>query len=200
METEPTPASRAGEKTVGVARSAEGLVPGGLVWSFAGHESEDSGNRVSLFEEFGGIPPVFTKGRGGVLVDVDGQEYVDYIGADGAAILGHADERIVAAISKAVVATTVLPLPTSPCNRRDMGSGFCKSAIISSSDRFWAPVNSNGSDFRKVSATEVFIPNGIPGWLLCHSCFLLNTPSCSRNNSSKASLILALPFIFSSSG
>jgi len=44
---------------------------------------------------------VFCKGAGALLTDVDGNEYIDYACADGALILGHADERIVAAISKA---------------------------------------------------------------------------------------------------
>ncbi len=45
--------------------------------------------------------PIIGRGRGGIAVDVDGNEYVDLIGGHGTLILGHADERVVAAISKA---------------------------------------------------------------------------------------------------
>jgi len=44
---------------------------------------------------------VIVKGKGATLTDADGNEYVDYVGGQGALILGHADERVVAAISKA---------------------------------------------------------------------------------------------------
>lgn len=44
---------------------------------------------------------MIVKGKGATLTDVDANEYVDYVGGQGALILGHADERVVAAISKA---------------------------------------------------------------------------------------------------
>lgn len=46
--------------------------------------------------------PIISRGKGARVVDVDGNEYVDYAASDGAMILGHADERIVVAVNKAV--------------------------------------------------------------------------------------------------
>ncbi|MGD2109261.1 MAG: aminotransferase class III-fold pyridoxal phosphate-dependent enzyme, partial [Phycisphaerae bacterium] len=45
--------------------------------------------------------PIIARGKGGIVVDVDGNEYIDLIGGRGSLILGHADERVVAAITKA---------------------------------------------------------------------------------------------------
>ena len=47
-----------------------------------------------------GSVPVITKGKGGVVIDVDGNEYIDLTFAQGATLLGHADERVVVAINK----------------------------------------------------------------------------------------------------
>jgi glutamate-1-semialdehyde 2,1-aminomutase len=56
--------------------------------------------------------PVFAaKGAGALLIDVDGHEYIDYALADGTLLLGHADDRIVAAIGKAVAKGYALGAP-----------------------------------------------------------------------------------------
>lgn len=93
MET--TCAAREVAKSEAIGRAAASLMPGGVLSAFdcgcTGHD------RLALTR----TPPVIAKGRGATLIDVDGNEYVDYIGAHGALILGHADERVVAAISKA---------------------------------------------------------------------------------------------------
>ena len=47
-----------------------------------------------------GNTPVIAKGKGGTVTDVDGNEYLNYAGAQHAMILGHADERVVVAINK----------------------------------------------------------------------------------------------------
>lgn len=47
-----------------------------------------------------GNPPVIAKGKGATVTDVDGNEYIDFAGAQQAMILGHADERVVVAINK----------------------------------------------------------------------------------------------------
>ena len=44
----------------------------------------------------------------------------------------------------ASAATTVLPAPTSPCNKRCMGTGRLMSSAISRLTRSCAPVNANG--------------------------------------------------------
>jgi glutamate-1-semialdehyde 2,1-aminomutase len=57
---------------------------------------------------------VMAKGKGTVLTDVDGNEYVDYFCSRGASILGHADERIVVAVNKAVSKGCHLSPTTEP--------------------------------------------------------------------------------------
>ena len=56
--------------------------------------------------------PIFAaKGAGALLTDIDGNEYIDYALADGTLLLGHADDRIVAAIGKAVAKGYALGAP-----------------------------------------------------------------------------------------
>lgn len=93
MET--TETMRIAVKSDALARAASALMPDGLLPSFS--RRDDPTDRPM----FTGSPPVFAKGHGATLIDVDGNEYIDYIGGHGALILGHADQRVVAAISKA---------------------------------------------------------------------------------------------------
>ena len=51
-------------------------------------------------------------GKGGRVVDVDGREFIDYVGSWGASILGHADDEIVAAISAAAARGATFGMPT----------------------------------------------------------------------------------------
>ncbi len=46
--------------------------------------------------------PVLKRGKGATVTDVDGNSYIDYFGAAGTLILGHADERVVVAVNKSV--------------------------------------------------------------------------------------------------
>ncbi|NLX15113.1 MAG: glutamate-1-semialdehyde 2,1-aminomutase [Phycisphaerales bacterium] len=55
---------------------------------------------VRAFGAVGGTPRFIVRGRGAVITDVDGNEYIDYVGSWGPLILGHADTRVAAAISK----------------------------------------------------------------------------------------------------
>ncbi len=57
---------------------------------------------VRAFAAVGGTPPVIARAKGSQIIDVDGKEYVDYVGSYGPAILGHAAEAVVTAICKAV--------------------------------------------------------------------------------------------------
>jgi len=52
------------------------------------------------------------KGKGAILTDVDGNEYIDYFCERGAALLGHADERVVVAVNKAMAKGAHLSLVT----------------------------------------------------------------------------------------
>lgn len=57
---------------------------------------------VRAFSGVGGAPIFIARAEGAVIVDVDGNEYVDYVGSWGPMILGHADKRVAAAASKAL--------------------------------------------------------------------------------------------------
>jgi len=68
---------------------AEGLFPGGV------------NSPVRAFRAVGRPPLVLERGAGADVWDVDGRRYVDYIGAWGPAILGHAHPTVVAAVVEA---------------------------------------------------------------------------------------------------
>jgi glutamate-1-semialdehyde 2,1-aminomutase len=56
---------------------------------------------VRAFKSVGGEPPYITHGKGAHVWDVDGHEYVDYVGSWGPLILGHAFPAVVEAVEKA---------------------------------------------------------------------------------------------------
>jgi len=67
---------------------------------------------VRAFRGVGGEPVFFARGKGPYLYDVDGNEYVDYVGSWGPLILGHAHEEILEAIARAAVDGTSFGAPT----------------------------------------------------------------------------------------
>ena len=60
----------------------------------------------------GGTPVFISRGKGSHVWDVDGNEYVDYVGSWGPLILGHADDEIVAAVADAAASGTSFGAPT----------------------------------------------------------------------------------------
>ena len=64
------------------------LIPGGV------------NSPVRAFRSVGGTPIFFERGQGARLWDVDGREYIDYVGSWGPAILGHAHPKVVQAIQQ----------------------------------------------------------------------------------------------------
>jgi glutamate-1-semialdehyde 2,1-aminomutase len=79
---------------------AQKLMPGGV------------SSPVRAFKGVGGTPVFIKEAEGCFLVDVDGNRYVDYIGSYGPMIVGHANERVVAALSKAIGRGTSFGAPT----------------------------------------------------------------------------------------
>ncbi|MFH0980630.1 MAG: glutamate-1-semialdehyde 2,1-aminomutase [Planctomycetota bacterium] len=67
---------------------------------------------VRAFRAVGGTPRMIAKGKGAVITDVDGNAYIDYVGSWGPLILGHADDRVVAAIDKAAAKGCSFGAPT----------------------------------------------------------------------------------------
>src|SRR5215207_5081539 len=57
---------------------------------------------VRAFKSVGRDPIYISKAKGSTIYDVDGNEYIDYIGSWGPMILGHAHDRVVDALRSAV--------------------------------------------------------------------------------------------------
>src|SRR5690242_21433285 len=66
------------------------LIPGGV------------NSPARAFGAVGGQPPFIARGEGPYLYDIDGNQYLDYIGSWGPLILGHAHPRVVQAVEQAV--------------------------------------------------------------------------------------------------
>jgi len=66
---------------------------------------------VRAFRAVGGSPFFVNKARGAHVFDVDGNEYVDYVGTWGPAILGHAHPKIIQSIKDAAELGTSFGIP-----------------------------------------------------------------------------------------
>jgi glutamate-1-semialdehyde 2,1-aminomutase len=71
-------------------RKAQHVMPGGV------------SSPVRAYKAVGGTPIFIREGTGCIVKDIDGNTYIDYVCAYGPLIAGHAHERIVAAVSKAI--------------------------------------------------------------------------------------------------
>ena len=58
---------------------------------------------VRAFNAVGGAPRFIQSAKGSRIYDVDGRDYLDYIGSWGPMILGHSNEKILEAVSKTIV-------------------------------------------------------------------------------------------------
>ena len=67
---------------------------------------------VRAFRSVGGTPLFFKSAKGSILTDVDGKNYIDYIGSWGPMILGHCHKPIVETLKKATENTTSFGTPT----------------------------------------------------------------------------------------
>ena len=89
------------KRSVALYRKALEVIPGGV------------NSPVRAFRAIG-IPPTFVnRAKGARIWDVDGNEYIDYIGSWGPMIAGHAHPKVVAALKKAVPNGTSFGAPTS---------------------------------------------------------------------------------------
>ncbi len=66
---------------------------------------------VRAFRAVGGQPFFVDRAKGAHIFDVDGNEYVDYVGTWGPAILGHAHPKIIAAVRDAALNGTSFGIP-----------------------------------------------------------------------------------------
>ena len=85
------------------------------------HEAFVRANRVipggvnspaRAFGAVGGEPPFMARGEGAYLHDIDGHQYIDYIGSWGPMILGHAHPRVRAAVVEALDLGSSFGAPT----------------------------------------------------------------------------------------
>jgi len=67
---------------------------------------------VRAFGSVGGVPRFIDRGRGCRIWDVDGNEYIDYVGSWGPLILGHANPAILRALRKTLARGTSFGAPT----------------------------------------------------------------------------------------
>jgi glutamate-1-semialdehyde 2,1-aminomutase len=67
---------------------------------------------VRAFAAVGGEPRFIERAKGAWLYDVDGNEYVDFVGSWGPMILGHADEQVAAAVKTALDGGSSFGAPT----------------------------------------------------------------------------------------
>ena len=67
---------------------------------------------VRAFAGVGGDPVFFASGRGARVTDIEGREYIDYVGSWGPLILGHADPDVVNAVTEAASRGLTFGAPT----------------------------------------------------------------------------------------
>jgi len=66
---------------------------------------------VRAFRAVGGTPFFVDRAKGAHVFDVDGNEYIDYVGTWGPAILGHAHPKIISAVQKSAEQGTSFGIP-----------------------------------------------------------------------------------------
>ncbi|MBV8573282.1 MAG: glutamate-1-semialdehyde 2,1-aminomutase, partial [Acidobacteriaceae bacterium] len=67
---------------------------------------------VRAFQSVGGVPRFMARGDGSRVFDVDGNEYIDYIGSWGPLILGHRPKPVIEAIADVLEMGTTFGAPT----------------------------------------------------------------------------------------
>lgn len=81
-------------------QEAVNLMPGGV------------NSPVRAFKSVGMSPIFIEKGKGSKIVDIDGNEYIDYVLSWGPLILGHADERVINKLKETAEKGTSFGAPT----------------------------------------------------------------------------------------
>ena len=87
-------------KSEEIFAAAQKLMPGGV------------NSPVRAFKSVGGQPIVFDKVKGSHIWDVDGNQYIDYVGTWGPAICGHTHPDVIAALSEALKKGTSFGAPS----------------------------------------------------------------------------------------
>ncbi len=88
-------------KSEEIFAAAQKLMPGGV------------SSPVRAFKSVGGQPIVFDRVKGAYVWDVDGNQYIDYVGTWGPAICGHAHPEVLAALHDALEKGTSFGAPSA---------------------------------------------------------------------------------------
>ena len=88
------------EKSLAAFNEAKKFMPGGV------------NSPVRSFSSVNSNPPFISHGKGSKIFDIDGNEYIDFVGSWGPLILGHAHPKIVTALKNAVERGTSYGAPT----------------------------------------------------------------------------------------
>ena len=80
--------------------AAKRLIPGGV------------NSPVRAYKSVGGTPPHIARGKGAIVTDLDGNEYVDFVMSYGPLILGHAHPHVVEALLRTIPLGTSFGAPT----------------------------------------------------------------------------------------
>lgn len=86
-------------KSAEIFTAAQNLMPGGV------------SSPVRAFKSVGGQPIVFDRVKGAYIWDVDGNQYIDYVGTWGPAICGHAHPEVIGALHEALEKGTSFGAP-----------------------------------------------------------------------------------------
>jgi len=89
------------QKSEALFAQAQKYIPGGV------------NSPVRSFRAVGGTPPFLAKGAGSRVWDVDGNEYIDYLGSWGPLVLGHSHPAVVEAVKKAAEGGTSFGAPVA---------------------------------------------------------------------------------------
>jgi len=87
-------------KSEAAFQRAQQVIPGGV------------NSPVRAFRGVGGTPPFIARGEGSHIFDIDGNEYIDYVGSWGPLLLGHRHPAIVEAVRQALETGTSFGAPT----------------------------------------------------------------------------------------
>lgn len=68
---------------------------------------------VRAYRAVGMTPPFIFRAKGAYIYDVEGHQYVDYVGSWGPMILGHAKDEVVKAVTAAAIKGTSFGAPTN---------------------------------------------------------------------------------------
>ncbi|MDY2686470.1 MAG: glutamate-1-semialdehyde 2,1-aminomutase, partial [Selenomonadaceae bacterium] len=88
------------EKSLAAFEEAKNLMPGGVNSPVRSYANVDCN------------PPFIARAKGDRIYDIDGNEYIDYVGSWGPMVVGHAHPRVVKALQEAVSRGTSYGAPT----------------------------------------------------------------------------------------